>query len=145
MRKAQSKRLDGKKKLVTLTKRMEDDISAFCRVKGIESESEFIRQAVASYIEREVSDETLRLRGLANVQSDVAALRDMIEVLLRYVRAMHMNLLAYHPEIEDELSEAAYKSAVFRHEQFFSVFQGSLRSDPAFFERLLHKYYTGSA
>jgi hypothetical protein len=137
------KRLDGKKKLVHFTVRMEKDIRAFCRDKGIESESELIRQAVAGYIYADYGDETLKLQGLKDIREQIAELRDMLDLTFRYIRLMHINLLAYHPELDGELTGAAFASAQTRHGRFFSSFQESLKSDPPFFERLLHRYFSG--
>jgi len=52
------KRLDGKKKLIALTSKMEADMRSFCRNKGIESESELVRQAIAKYIYADYKNET---------------------------------------------------------------------------------------
>ena len=136
------KRLDGKKKLVHLTGQMEKDLRQFCRDNGIESESELIRQAVAGYIYADYDDETLKLQGLKDLRETMTGLRDMLDVTFRYIRLMHINLLAYHAEIDSELSGAAFKSATDRHARFFSSFQESLKSDPPFFERLLHRYFS---
>jgi hypothetical protein len=137
------RRLDGKKKLIRLTGQLEKDIRSFCRDKGIESESELIRQAVAGYIYAEYGEETLKLQGLKDIREQLAELRNMLDVTFRYIRLMHINLLAYHPEIDGELSAAAFKSSTDRHARFFSSFQESLKSDPPFFERLLHRYFSG--
>jgi Arc/MetJ-type ribon-helix-helix transcriptional regulator len=137
------KRLDGKKKLIHLTGQMEKDIRSFCRDKGVESESELIRQAVAGYIYADYADETLKLQGLKEIREKIAELRDILDLTFRYIRLMHINLLAYHAEIDSGLSGAALKSATDRHARFFSSFQESLKSDPPFFERLLHRYFDG--
>jgi hypothetical protein len=136
------KRLDGKKKLIHLASGMEKDLRAFCRDKGIESESELIRQAIAAYIYADYQDDTLKLQGLKDLREQIAELRDMLDVTFKYLRLMHINTLAYHPELDQELSAAALKSAQVRHTRFFSSFQESLKSDPPFFERLLHRYYS---
>jgi hypothetical protein len=142
MGKPVQKRLDGKKKLVRLTARMEKDLRSFCRDKGVESESELVRQAIAGYIYADYRDETLKLQGLKDIREKIAGLHDMFDILFRYVRLMHINMLAYNAEIDPELSAAALKSATDRHARFFSSFQESLKSDPPFFERLLHRYFT---
>jgi hypothetical protein len=138
------RRLDGKKKLVRFTREMEADLRAYCRDKGIESESELVRQSVAKYIYADSRDETLKLQGLADTAKKIEELRDMSDILFRYTRLMHINLLAYHAEIDPELADAALKSASVRHDRFFASFQNSLKNDPPFFERLLHKFFTES-
>ncbi|MDR0730418.1 MAG: ribbon-helix-helix protein, CopG family [Treponema sp.] len=138
-----AKRLDGKKKLVSLSAELEEGIRAFCRDRGVESESELIRQAVAKYIYADYTDETLKLQGLSDIRKKIEELRDMIDITFRYVRLMHINLLAYQPEIDAELADAALGSAAARHEKFFSAFTDSFRNDPPFFERLLHTYFQG--
>ena len=141
--KTSKKRLDGGKKLVSLTESLERDLKSFCREKGIESESELIRQAIARYISGDYRDETLRLTAMNDMLKKMAEMRDMIDVLFRYTRLMHINLLAYYPEIEGEFADAAFNSAQRRHEKFFAAFQNSLKNDPPFLERLLHNFFTG--
>jgi hypothetical protein len=137
------KRLDGKKKLVSLSAELEEGIRTFCRDRGVESESELIRQAIAKYVYADYQDETLKLQGLSEIQKKMVELRDMINVLFKYLRLMHVNLLAYQPEISGEFADAAFTSANARHDKFFTAFQESLKNDPPFFERLLHTYFQG--
>ena len=125
---------------------MNDLLKEFCREKNIENESECIRQAIVKYITPiEYKDETLKLQAMKNTMEKTDELRDMIEILFGYIRLMHMNLMAYLPEIDSSLIDAAFLSATTRHSVFFSSFQESLKNNnPPFFERLLHKYYTES-
>jgi len=109
------KRLDGKKKLVSLTRQMEKDMRLYCRDRGIDS-----------------------------LRKSAEELKDMTELMFKYLTLMHTSLLAYNPEIVPELADAAFRSATARHEKFFSAYQDSLKNDPPFFERLLHTYYTGA-
>jgi metal-responsive CopG/Arc/MetJ family transcriptional regulator len=142
--KARKKRLDGGKKLVSLTASLERDMKSFCREKGIESESELVRQAIAKYIAGDYSDETFRLAAMSEALKKIAELKDMIDILFRYLRLMHINTLTYHAELDgDELKNAAFNSAQRRHDRFFTAFQDSLKNDPPFFERLLHTYFSG--
>jgi hypothetical protein len=134
------KRLDGKKKLVTLTSKLELDMRSFCRDKKIESESELIRQAVANYIYADYSEDTLKLQGMKKIQDQITELKDMIDITFRYLTRFHISMLAYHPEIDPNLAEPAYQSAVARHDKFFNKFQESFRNDPPLFERLLHTF-----
>jgi hypothetical protein len=140
-----TKRLDGPKKLIPLTSRMSADMRTFCRDKGIESESELIRQAIAHYIYADYKDETLKLQGLKQIREQIIELRDMVEILFNYIRIMHINILAYSPEIDAKLADAAFASATNRHNKFFDAFQDSLKNNPALFERLLHKFYSGDS
>jgi hypothetical protein len=137
------KRLDGKKKLIALTSGMEADICQYCRENGVESESELIRQAIARFLDSGHSDDTLRLEGLQNIRLSLRRLEDMMNILFKYLHLMHLNILAYHPEIEAPLKDAALSSATGRAGKFFSGFQEQLRGDPPFFEKLLHSYVTG--
>jgi hypothetical protein len=139
-----TKRLDGNKKLYALTKRLEADMRTYCRDKGIDSESELVRNAIAKYIYADYEDETLKLQALKSLQGKINEVRDMIEISFNYMRAMHIATLAYHPEIDEKLSDAAFASATNRHKKFFDAFQESLKSNPPFFERLLHKYFSGA-
>jgi Arc/MetJ-type ribon-helix-helix transcriptional regulator len=129
---------------VKLTDEQYNYIESFRREKGLESNSELIRQAVIAYIGRDTSDATFKLQAAAKTQDKVDEVRDMVDVLFRYLRLMHINLLGYHPAIDEEYSEITFNSATERHNRFFEAVQDSLRSDPAFFERLLHNYFSGS-
>jgi len=139
-----TKRLDGKKILVSLTSQLEEDIYSYCRERGIESQNEFIRQAIAKYLDSDYEDNTLKLISLKNLQEKLSELYDMVSILFSYQHMMHLNTLAYHPEIAHELTDAAFASATNRLEKFFASFRERLRDDPAFFEKLLHIYVTGS-
>lgn len=136
------KRLDGKKKLVALTAKLESDLRHFQREKNVESESELIRQAIGSYIYSDYSEDTLKLQGMKKIQDQIAELRDMIDIVFKYMVRFHVSMLAYHPEIDPQLVDAAYQSAMHRHEKFFNALQESMRRDPPLFERLLHGYYS---
>jgi hypothetical protein len=135
------KRLDGKEKLLRLTSKLELDMRSFCRDKKIESESELIRQAIANYIYADYSEDTLKLQGMKKIQDQITELKDIIDITFRYLTRFHISMLAYHPEIDPNLIDPAYQSAIARHEKFFNVFQDTLKNDPPFFERLLHKFY----
>jgi len=142
MLKKNAKRLDGKNKLVNFTAKLRADMRSFCRDKNIESESELIRQAVGNLIYSDYTDETLKLQGMKKIQDQITELRDMIEIEFKYMVRFHISMLAYHSEIDSQLVDAAYLSAVHRHDKFFNALQDSLRNDPPLFERLLHKYYS---
>ena len=139
-----AKRLDGKKKLVPLTARMEDDLRQYCREHNIESENELIRQAIVKYLDSEYDDNTLKFAGLKDVQEKTSQLIQMFSVTFSYLLMMHESILAYHPEIADELKDAAFKSASLRQEKFFASFRERIKNDPPFFEKLLHVFVTGS-
>jgi len=136
------KRLDGGKKLLTFTSRLKADMRSFCREKGIESENELIRQAIGKYIYADYKDETLKLQGIKQLQDKISELRDMIEIVFNYLIKMHVNILAYHPELDPDVKNPALASASLRHNKFFGFFQDGLKNDPPFFERLLHKFYS---
>jgi len=137
-----TKRLDGKKKLVPLTRKLETDMRSFCRDKGIESENELIRQAVGKYIYSDYEDETLKLQGINKLQDKITELRDMIEIVFNYSIKMHINILAYHPELDPTVKNSALASATLRHDKFFNSFKENFKNDPSFFERLLHTFYS---
>ncbi|MDR1909495.1 MAG: ribbon-helix-helix domain-containing protein [Spirochaetaceae bacterium] len=138
-----TKRPELKKKLCSLPVQMLADIKTYCRDKGLESESELIRHAITRYIYADYRDETLKLQGLGDMRKKMDELGDMLDITFRYLRLMHINLLAYNAEIDQDLADAALKSASARHDTFFRAFQESLKNDPPFFERLLHTYFSG--
>ena len=135
-------RLDGKKKLVAFTKTMEIDMHSFMRDKNIESESELIRQAVGNYIYSDYTDETLKLQGVKKIQAQNEEIRDMVDILFKFLEHVHISLLAYHPEIDQQLVDSAYISATHRNDKVIKALRGSLKNDPPFFERLLSTYFT---
>jgi hypothetical protein len=126
---------------IRLTDQQWGDIEMYCREKGIEQKSELVREAAMRYIHSAANDATFVMQSAQRAEAAMAEIRDMIDVLFRYVRLAHINMLAYHPEIDAEFSEAAFNSANSRHDKFVKAFQESLRGDPAFFERLLHVYF----
>jgi metal-responsive CopG/Arc/MetJ family transcriptional regulator len=140
-----AKRLDGKKKLISLTSQMEADIRLYCRERGVESESELIRQAIVKYLDSDYDDNSLKLSGLKTITEGISRLQDTMAIMFKYCYLMHMNLLAYHPEIAEEYKDAAVSSASTRHSMFFEYFREHLADDPPFFEKLLHRYVTGEA
>jgi hypothetical protein len=117
-------------------------MKSFCRDKGVESESELIRQAISKYIYYDYTDETLKIQVLKKKMLKIDELKDMVNILFSYLIFMHKNLLAYHAEIDSEYVESAFISSSNRHDKFFNAFQNSLKNEPAFFEKLLHKFYT---
>jgi len=135
-------RLDGKKILVRLTGKLESDMRSFQRDKNIESENELVRQAIGNYIYSDYADETLKLQGMKKIGEQITELRDMIDIVFKYMVRFHISMLVYHPEIDPQFVDAAYQSAMHRHEKFFNSLQASLKNDPPLFERLLHKYYS---
>lgn len=137
-----AKRLDGKSKLIVFTKKMEEDMRTFLRDKNIESESELIRQAIGNYIYADYTEDTFKLQGMKKIQDQITELKDMLDIVFKYLEKFHISMLAYHPEIDSALAESAYLSATSRHDRFFNKLQISMRHDPPFFERLLHKYYS---
>jgi len=137
-----NKRLDGKKKLVTLTMKLERDMRSFCRDRGIESESELIRRAISKYIYADGEDAAIGLQGMRQLRDKTEELRDILDLSFRYMKLMHVSLLAYHPEIDPKVADGAFASANARHEKFFAAFADGLGNDPPFFEGLLHRYYS---
>ena len=137
-----TKRLDGKSKVFFYTKKMEADVQAFIRDKNIESENELIRHAISNYIYADYAEDTLKLQGIKKIQDQIIEIKDMIDVTFKFLNLFHISMLAYHPDIDLTQVDAAYNSAKRRHEKFLISFQESLRRDPPFFERLLHKYFS---
>lgn len=131
-----------KRKIFLLPVDMVSGMKTFCRDNKIDSEAELVRAAIAHYLDRSYSEETLKMQGVHALINKVETLSDMLDAMFKYIYKMHTNILGYLPEIDAELKDAAYKSAAFRHEKFFNVFQNSLKQDPPFFEKLLSRFYT---
>ena len=138
-----SKRL-GVKKIIYLTTEIAEDIHTHCRDNGIKSESELIRQAIIAYIDKDYHDSTLKLSGIKAIKDSLSRINDMLSVFFNYQNMMHLNLLAYHPEISGGLKDAAYRSAQDRLDKFNESFRNHLKENPPFFEYILHEFVTGS-
>jgi len=134
----------GKKKMIYLTDEISEDMRLYCRENNIKSESELVRQAIIAYIDKDYSDSTLKLSGIKNIKELLSQIHDMLSIFFNYQNMMHLNLLAYHPEIAGELKDAAYKNAQNRLDKFNEFFRKHLQEEPPFFEYLLHEYVTGS-
>jgi hypothetical protein len=127
---------------VRLTKRQHALLKSYMAGKGIDSQSELIRQAILDFIGRDANDSTLQLQASRRLEKEVRELRDMVDVLFRFVCYANVNMLGYHPEIPEEMAASAFDDAKRRHDTFFRSFQKTLEADPSFFERLLHNYYS---
>jgi Arc/MetJ-type ribon-helix-helix transcriptional regulator len=118
-------------------------MKTFMAEHDIANKSDLIRVAVEKYLEpADYNDATLALKGMRDTQAKLNEVRDMVDVSFRYLKGMHENLLAYHPDIQDEIAEPALKSASLRQKKFMDYFRTEIRREPAFFEYLLHTYYT---
>jgi len=53
------KRIYYKSKLISITDKMNTDLKSFCKDRGIKSEAELVRQAIAKYIYPNYKDATL--------------------------------------------------------------------------------------
>ena len=140
--KTTKKRLDGNKKLLHLTREQEAGIKAYCAEHGIESESEFIRQAIAAYLSHDSADAHLMFEAMRRTDKKLSMLEDMLKVTYLYLQKMQVYFFVYHPELEDEFKEAAQESADRRYKKFFDSLKLDMQKDTSFFERLLHEYYT---
>ena len=130
--------------LVAFTAQQTEDMRQYCLQNGIKSKCEFVRQAVVHYIDRDHSDDTMKLSSLKDLKNNLSQIIDTLSVLYTYLHSMHGNILAYLPEIPADFKDSAYSSSQQRLERFFISFQERLKEDPSFFEKILHKYVTGS-
>jgi len=142
MKNNNKQRLDGKKILIRLTSRLESDMRSFQRDKNIESENELIRQAIGNFIYSDYTDETFKLQGIKKAQGQIEELRDMIDILFKYLERVHISLLAYHPDLDPQVVDSAFLSATHRNDKVIKSLRGSLKNDPSFLVRLLSTYYT---
>jgi Arc/MetJ-type ribon-helix-helix transcriptional regulator len=122
---------------------LEREIELYCNEHRIKSKSEFFRAALKKYMEPDVRDETLLLVGVKDMQIKLQKIVDMLQTVFSFLFTMHKNNLAYHPEIPESLKREAAASASKRFDTFYNAFQKNLQSDPPFFERILHQYYSG--
>jgi Arc/MetJ-type ribon-helix-helix transcriptional regulator len=126
-----------------LTEQLNNDLDSFCKSRNIRNKSELIRIAIRNYIEPDVRDETLLLVGVKDMQIKLQKIIDMLQTIFSFLFSMHKNNLAYHSDIPENLKSEAAASASKRFDSFYNAFQKNLRSDPSFFERILHQYYSG--
>lgn len=125
-----------------LPEQLEKDMESYCRYHGVKSKSDLIRVAIRNYIEPDVRDGTLLMTGVKDIQIKLQKIADMLQTVFSFLFSMHKNNLAYYPDIPENLKAEAAASASKRFDTFYNAFQKNLRSDPSFFERILHQYYS---
>lgn len=131
------------RKCYIIADELDKNIKAHCLENNIESESEFVRYALTRFFDRSASSENLLFDTVKTLKARIGELEKMNTIIFSYLQKMHLNLLVYHAEIDEEYKDAAFHSAKNRNERFFNNFKSSLKDDPAFFEGLLHDYFTG--
>ncbi|MDR2509484.1 MAG: hypothetical protein LBC77_02440 [Spirochaetaceae bacterium] len=136
-------KIKNTRKCYIISDELDKNIKAHCLENNIESESEFVRYALTSFFDRSASAENLLFDAVKTLKVRIGELEKMNAVIFSYLQKMHQNLLAYHAEIDGEYKDAAFHSAKERNERFFKSFKNSLKDEPAFFEKLLHDYFTG--
>jgi hypothetical protein len=136
-------KINNIRKCYIISNELDNNIKAHCLENNIESESEAVRYALTRFFDNSASSENLLFDTVKTLKARVSELEKMNTVIFSYLQKMHQNLLAYHAEIDGEYKEAAFKSAKERGERFFKSFKNSLKDEPAFFEGLLHDYFTG--
>lgn len=135
----------GKKKLIFFSDKLTATIQDYCMNHNIENESDLIRQAIIHYCEqRGYDDSTLQLTGLKKIENQIEQLIHMVTILFNYTHTAHESNLIYHPEIDDQLKEAAVLSAQHRLNTFFKAFQERLKKDTTFFTKVLMEYKAGN-
>jgi hypothetical protein len=139
-----NKKVFEKKKLISLSAEMSARISSYCAEHNIESETEFIRFAIAAFFENQIKDENLILQSVKNLQGSVKQLFDAQTILFSYTRKMHESILLYHAELDESVKSAALLSAERRNKMFFNAFKNDLQKESSFFESLLHGYFKES-
>jgi hypothetical protein len=73
------KRLDGKTKNFKLTAKMEKDLKAYCKSKGIRHESVLIREAIAAYIYAPFDNQNLKPYSIDDLYAKVDKLQNTFE------------------------------------------------------------------
>lgn len=142
--KNKKQRLDGNPFYLKMTRQMEFDLDSYRREHNIESKSELIRQAINYYLDKDSTDASFKLQGLMKITSQITELNNALHVIFNYIREMHTNIIAYHPEIDSAMKEAALASAKIREDKFFNFFVDKLKNDPLTFEQMLARFYTTS-
>jgi len=77
------KRFDGKGKLVKLTAKMEKDMRLYCQSRGIKSESDLVRQAIAAYIYSDFAGKTLKPEGADEMCKQIKELRNTLDRIFK--------------------------------------------------------------
>jgi len=130
----------GCAKHIRISRQMAGDIKAYCAANGLTSESDLIRNAISRQIHPDIEDESLRYQALVKMQQKVGELLDHNEIMMKYLRAMHIDMLSNMEGVPDEIRKVRVLKVKERYNKFFEVFQKGLVESGSLFERLLERY-----
>jgi hypothetical protein len=120
---------------------MKNKIEAFVLQNNMENEACFIRYALNKVLVPDVEDKELVFESLSQLHEKIRLVEEQQEIIFKFLNFQHRNLLAYLPEIPQELRGSAALSAKTRHGRFFDGFQEELKKSPPLFESLLADYF----
>jgi hypothetical protein len=126
---------------VKTTIEFEKQIDAYCARHNIQDRASFYRFAASQLLKPDVEDPELVFSSLKHLHDTLHKISRQQEILFSFTGFFFRNLLAYHPEIPNEVKDAAVKSAYDRYERAFKSYQDNLKNTPAMFESLLADYF----
>jgi len=130
-------------KHIRVSGEMAGEIKRYCLENGIRYESGLIKQAISAYIHPDIKDRELGFLSLTKLQQLMGELSDHNEIMMKYIRAMHIDILSYLDGGPDSLRGAALVKAKERYNRFFGAFQKGVTTSGSFFDRLLERYVSG--
>ena len=108
MKTPKTKKSGGKRKRflsLRLPEELESALDLYCSGHNIKSKSDLVREAVMYYVEPDVKDETLRLIGIKDMQIKLQKVIDGQQVIFKFLFTLYKNILAYLPEIPEQLKQ----------------------------------------
>ncbi len=117
------------------------EIEDYCKRHNIDNKTTFFKYAISQTLRPDIEDPELVFSSLSQLHNTLNKVSRQQEILFSYIGFLFRNLLAYHPEIPENLKAAASVSAQERFERAFKTYQESLKQTPSMFESLLADYF----
>lgn len=124
-----------------LSQDLANRIDSYCKMKRINSKSDFFRMAAINQITPDVSDENLVFESLKDLHNKMRNIESQQDVTFAFFCSFFRLFLIYNPELPIAEKEAAAISSMQRFDAVFSSFRESLKDTPSFFESLLADFF----
>lgn len=112
-------------------------INAYCKMKNINNQSEFFRQAAVRLITPDASDELLVFESLKDIHNKMRGLETQQDLFFSFFCNYCKLFLVYNPELPEGEKEGAARQSYQRFDNIFDAFKTSLYDTPSLFESLL--------
>lgn len=131
------------KKIITLriAHELDDRIDAYCKMKHIESRSDFFRLAAVDKITPDISDEVLVFESIKSVHEKVHTLSTQQDIFFSFFCFYFKHFFLYNAELPVDQQEAAALSAKDRYRCAMESFKKEIQSSNSMFESLLADFF----